>query len=485
MAGTVTAKKPALPGLGALRHRLGAMSFRRRLVLLAAAAVAAAILLASGVVYVVVRQELRSEVDDQLRSLTENITPPSYLPPGPGQPATDVFFLPTAPLGGREGYAQIVQPDGTVIRPIGKNINLPVQRRTLAVAAGRGKAFFHDATVDGVHARVYTARLPSVGAVQAVRPLDDLDRTLRRLAIVLVLVSLGGIALAVWLGWVVSRAALRPVAHLTDAAEHVARTRDLSRRIGTEGRDDELGRLGNSFNTMLEALDASQKAQRQLVADASHELRTPLTSLRTNIEVLATENSLPAEDRRRLVEDVVGQLEELTLLISDLMDLARGDEPEEAMEEVRLDQLVAHTVERAGRIAPDRRFETRLEPCVVRAVPARVERAAMNLLDNAVKWSPPEGVIEVVVDDCELSVRDFGPGIAESDIPFVFDRFYRAPASRGLPGSGLGLAIVRQVAESHGGSVEVESPRGGGARLRLRLRRASDTVPAELWSTRQ
>jgi two-component system sensor histidine kinase MprB len=296
---------------------------------------------------------------------------------------------------------------------------------------------------------------------------------------VLLLVSLGGVAVAVWLGWVVSRTALRPVAQLTEAAEHVARTRDLSRRISTGTSDDELGRLGTSFNTMLEALEASQNAQRQLVADASHELRTPLTSIRTNIEVLAAENALSTEDRRRLVEDLVGQLEELTLLMSDLVDLARGDEPDLATDDVRLDHLVVETVERARRNAPDKRFHVQVEPCVVHGMPARLERAVMNLLDNAAKWSPQGGVVEVTLKDGELSVRDHGPGIAESDIPFVFDRFYRAPAARGLPGSGLGLAIVRQVAESHGGAVAVESPNGGGACLRLRVPRVSGTVPLD------
>jgi two-component system, OmpR family, sensor histidine kinase MprB len=303
--------------------------------------------------------------------------------------------------------------------------------------------------------------------VQAVRPLDDVDRTLRRLLFALVLVSLGGVALAVWLGLLVARAALTPVKQLTDAAEHVARTRDLSRRIRAD-RTDELSRLGASFNTMLEALSSSQQAQRQLVADASHELRTPLTSLRTNIEVLSSD-ALPPEDRERLLADVVAQLGELTLLVSDLVDLARGDEPAAVPEDVRLDLLVADAVERARRHAPDKTFFTDLEPSLVEGVPGRLDRAVANLIDNAAKWSPPGGQIEVSVSGGEVSVRDHGPGIADSDLPHVFDRFYRAPAARGLPGSGLGLAIVRQVAQSHGGTVTAERANGGGARMRLTL----------------
>jgi two-component system sensor histidine kinase MprB len=347
-------------------------------------------------------------------------------------------------------------------------VDVPVSQRTIDAASGRAGAFFTDADVDEVHVRVYTSPLPTGGVVQAVRPLDQVDRTMRNLGLALVLVSLGGIALAIWLGRLVARAALKPVSQLTSAAEHVARTRDLSRRMDTSGRD-ELSRLGASFNTMLEALEASQKAQRQLVADASHELRTPLTSLRTNIEVLAGTDALPREDRERLLRDVVGQLEELTVLVTDLVDLARGAEPDLEIEEVRLDLLVAEAVERARRYAPDKRFVTELEPSLVGGVPARLDRAVSNLLDNAAKWSPAGGLIEVRLRGGELSVRDHGPGIEQSDLPFVFDRFYRASAARGLPGSGLGLAIVRQVAEFHGGSVAAEAPAGDGALLRIRL----------------
>jgi two-component system sensor histidine kinase MprB len=266
----------------------------------------------------------------------------------------------------------------------------------------------------------------------------------------------------------VARTALRPVRQLTAAAEHVARTRDLSRRIESEG-SDELSSLGASFNTMLEALDDSQRAQRQLVADASHELRTPLTSLRTNVEVLADADALSSEDRRRLLRDVVAQLDELTVLVTDLVDLARGDESAAISEDVRLDLLVAEAVERARRHAGDRHFLTDLEPCLIRAVPGKLDRAVGNLLDNAAKWSAPGGEIEVRVHAGEVTVRDHGPGIEDEDLPFVFDRFYRARSARGLPGSGLGLAIVRRVAESHGGEVWAERPAGGGARFRLRI----------------
>jgi two-component system, OmpR family, sensor histidine kinase MprB len=286
---------------------------------------------------------------------------------------------------------------------------------------------------------------------------------------VLAAVTLGGVGLAGGLGLVVTRTALRPVSELSDTAEHVARTRDLSRRIEADG-SDELSRLAESFNTMLAALEHSMRQQRQLVADASHELRTPLTSLRTNVELLAERNGVPPAERKQMLASMLGQLEELTVLVSDLVDLARDEEgPKEEGEDVRLDEIVDQAAERARMRHPERELELDLEPTVVHGVPGRLGRAVGNLLDNAQKWSPPGAPIEVTLRDGELRVRDHGPGIADEDLPLVFDRFYRAPRARGMPGSGLGLAIVRQVAESHGGSVAAERAEGGGALLRVRF----------------
>jgi two-component system, OmpR family, sensor histidine kinase MprB len=461
------------------------MSFRRRLAIVSAAAVAVAIALASVVVYVVVRDALRGQVDDQLRARAPGVTEmavgiagderrravPEELRDRP--PAREVKFLrrivlPRDALGGRLIYAQLVSASGKVDRPPGLKVDLPATRAARDVAAGKRGSFLTDATVDGEHVRVFTARLDRGLALQAVRSLDEFDRTLSRLALVLIIVSAAGIALAALLGWLVARTAVGPVARLTSAAEHVAETRDLSRRIDA-GRDDELGRLARAFDTMLEALEGSVRAQRRLVADASHELRTPLTSLRTNIEVLAQGNGLAPPARRRLLADVVAQLEELSVLVGDLVDLAREQEPDLTAEDVRLDLLVEDAVARARRHAPHVRFEVRTEPALVRATAARLDRALANLLDNAAKWSPSGSVVEVRSSaDGEVEVCDHGPGIAESDLPFVFDRFYRAPAARGLPGSGLGLAIVRQVAETHGGTVRVENAEGG-ARLVLHV----------------
>jgi two-component system sensor histidine kinase MprB len=220
---------------------------------------------------------------------------------------------------------------------------------------------------------------------------------------------------------------------------------------------------------MLAALEDSARAQRQLVSDASHELRTPLTSLRTNIEVLAGENALPPEERDQLLRDVGEQLIEMSALVAELVELARGDEHPQDAEDVRLDLVAAEAIERTRRNRPGVTFNPQLDESLVRGVPATIERAVSNLLDNAAKWSPLGGQVDVVVHDGELAVRDRGPGIADEDVPFIFDRFYRAPSARSMPGSGLGLAIVRQVADTHGGTIAVEAAEGGGTRMRFRL----------------
>ena len=321
-----------------------------------------------------------------------------------------------------------------------------------SVAEGERDAFFSDQTVNGVHVRVFTRQVAPGLASQTARPLTEVDNALGNLRLGLGIVALAGVALAAFLGRLATRHAVRPVTELTEAAEHVARTRDLSRRIEGSG-GDELERLATSFNTMLGALDDSRRAQRQLVADASHELRTPLTSLRTNLEVLGSVQALPAGDREHLRTDVIAQVEDLTELVGDLVDLARDEEPcDEPREALRLDRLVDAAVERARRHAPGVTFTTELERTLVTGDRGRLDRAVANLLDNAGKWSPPAAPVEVRLRGGEVTVRDHGPGIAPEDLPHVFDRFYRATAARGRAGSGLGLAIVRAVAERHGGA---------------------------------
>jgi len=239
-------------------------------------------------------------------------------------------------------------------------------------------------------------------------------------------------------------------------------------RIEVTG-DDELNRLAATVNEMLASLERSVAAQRNLVADASHELRTPLTSIRTNVEMLARDDVTDPAERRQMAAHVVAQLEELTGLVGDLVDLGRNGERDDAIEDVRLDVLVADSVARVRRRAPGRTFVLSLQPTLVRGSPARLARAVVNLLDNAVAWGPPDEPIEVAVADGSVVVRDHGPGISGEDAERLFDRFYRSARARGRPGSGLGLAIVRQVADTHGGTASVERADGGGARFRIDL----------------
>ncbi len=440
------------------------MSFRARLALVAAAAVALAVVLASAVVYIVVRDELRGTVDDALRDRAAEI---SHFPLRAIREG-DRPVLEGPGLGGAPGYIQVVQSDGTTIRPPDETVELPVSDHVLSVANGKGGPFFSDTHVSDVHLRVFTIPGSSGFAVQIARPLTEVDQSLDRIRFYLILIALGGIAVAATLGLAVTRAAVAPVRRLTEASERVTETGDLSERIDSRGQD-ELSRLASSFNTMLAALEQSTRAQRQLVADASHELRTPLTSLRTNIEVLAGNRSLPAGERERLLHDVVEQLGEMTTLIAELIELARGDQPLAEPEDVRLDLIAADAVDRARRNRPNITFTTSFAESLVHGDRATIERAVGNLLDNAAKWSPPAGEVEVAVHEGEVIVRDHGPGIDEEDLPFVFDRFYRARSARGMLGSGLGLAIVRQVAEAHGGSVLAERAEGGGTRMTLRL----------------
>jgi two-component system sensor histidine kinase MprB len=436
------------------------VSFRVRLTLAAAAAVALAVVLASVTVYVVVRQDLRGQVDDALQARAEQA---QGIRPRGGE-----FDVPDAPLGGPGGYFQAVREDGLTMLSRGATVPIPVSNRVLRVASGDSDGFFTDETIRDTHVRVLTFPGAPGLAVQVLRPLTEVDDTLDRLRTFLILASLIGIALAVALGLIVTRAAIAPVARLTRATERVAATGDLSERIDATGQD-ELSRLAASFNAMLGALEQSTKAQRQLVADASHELRTPLTSLRTNFEVLMSDRELDPEERRKLLDDVVEQIGEMTALISELIELARGDALPAEPEDVRLDLVAADAVERTRRHRPGVSFNTDLSQSVVRGVPASLERAIGNVLDNAAKWSPPGGEVDVQVANGAVVVRDRGPGIDDADMPYVFDRFYRSPSARTMPGSGLGLAIVEQVARSHGGTVVAERAEGGGTRVTLRL----------------
>jgi two-component system sensor histidine kinase MprB len=443
------------------------MSLRARLTIGTACTLALAICAGFLAAYFVVRGQLRGEIDASLRDRATSMasfareTSTSTLRSLPRN-------LPISPpkLGGAAGYAQFVSVGGTISLPANERIRLPAGGAA-AVASGRQAAFYKDATVAGTHLRIYTTRLDKQTAVEIARPLTEVDHALARIRLLFLLVSIVAVAGAAAVGMAVSRATLRPVKRLTDDAERIAATGNLSERTD-EDRSDELGRLAVAFNTMLDALAKSVSAQRQLVADASHELRTPLASARANLELVELHDTLAAEERRRIVAEALLELREMTHLIEELVELARGDVHVPAKQPTRLDHLTEEALAAAARRSPAN-FRTDLSPTLVDAAPATLGRAISNLLDNAVKWSPDGAPIEVAVKDGTVTVRDHGPGLAAADLPHVFDRFYRAPGARKLPGSGLGLAIVRQVAEAHGGTVTAEPAAGGGSIFTLHL----------------
>jgi two-component system sensor histidine kinase MprB len=457
------------------------VTLRHRIAAVAGLAVAITVLIAAAAIYVAVRAELHQQIDDALRARGHELAEGGDRDhdadrvcaggadrdqafPAPPSDRDDARF------GGAEGYAQIVCADGTVLRPAGATSELPTSARELAVArAGSGETLV-STHVGGTHLRVLTRPLaPGRSAVQVARPLTEVDRSLRNIFIVLAIVSAAGIGLAAALGALVARAALAPIQRFTRRTEEIAGDPDARERIEAIG-DDELARLARSFNATLDALERSVEAQRHLVADAGHELRTPIASLRANIQTIEELDRLPEHERRALRDDILVELDELTALVSDVVELARGSKPGRVLDDVRVDRIVNSLVERArGRAGVDVAFSLDIAPTVVRGEPDRVNRAVSNLLDNAIKWSPQGGRIDVTLRDGTLTVRDHGPGFAATDLPHVFERFYRSDEARGMPGSGLGLAIVRQAAEAHGGSVEAANAPGGGASVRVRF----------------
>jgi two-component system, OmpR family, sensor histidine kinase MprB len=460
------------------------MSLRTRIAATAGIAVALVVVIAAIAIYLGVRAELRGEVDDSLREraaafgrLAEErvrpLEPQGDAAPGrpPGEEARDgdgrLPLPPPQPFGGPEGFAQLVLPSGRAVHFRGQDEALPVDSRAREIARTGSGENLDDTKVGDTHLRVLTQALPRGGAIQAARPLDEVDRQLDRVLLVLLVVGAAGVALGAALAAVVARTALAPIGRFTRRTEELAGDPDPSHRIEPEG-EDELGRLARSFNTTLDALERSVEAQRQLVADASHELRTPIATLRANIQTLEHAERLPASERDALRGDIVDELDELTDLVADIVELARGAKPEELVDDVRLDEIVEGVAARArARTGNGVAIDVSTEPTVVRGEPERIHRAVSNLIDNALKWSPEGGTVEIDLTGGALMVRDQGPGFEESDLPHVFDRFYRAGNARALPGSGLGLAIVRQAAEAHGGEVEAANAPGGGAVVRV------------------
>ncbi|MGI8816725.1 MAG: ATP-binding protein [Pseudonocardia sp.] len=454
--------------MSGLIARIGrrAVSLRVRIAVLSAVMVGLAVFVLSAAAFYMVRTSLYSELDDQLRERAATVVASGVAV----QPAA----LRDAALYGSDIRVELVDARGFgfVIRNAPPP---PTGDQELAVAASLTDSSLR--TVREMRVLAVPAGADSHLALVLAQPLDPVRHTLARLGVALALLGGSGVVLAGVAGATVAGAGLRPVQRLTAATERVASTGDL-RPIPVTG-DDELARLTHSFNVMLGAVAAAQEQQRRLVADAGHELRTPLTSLRTNVELLLAESqpgsaSLSETDRKEIFDDVRGQIEELSTLVGDLVELARSDAPEAVHEPVELIDVVERALQRAHRRAGAVRFQARLRPCTLLGDATALERAVLNLLDNTAKWSPPGGLVRVELYPeapgwVVLEVADEGPGIAERDLPRVFDRFYRATEDRGRPGSGLGLAIVKQVAERHGGSVRAGRAESGGALLAVRL----------------
>ncbi|MEV6644596.1 HAMP domain-containing sensor histidine kinase [Amycolatopsis sp. NPDC051371] len=447
-------------------------SLRGRVTLLAAACVAGAVALVSIGAYMVVSNNLYQQLDDGLMARAQAAADSP-------QVQTELRQVPGAFLASAD--LQIGQltaaPDvqhAVMTYPLSSSPP-PFGQDELAVANGESNGSLR--TDFRTDSRVVALRTVHGEAIVLAQSMGPTKRTLNELALVLFLIGGAGILVAAAAGTAVARTGLRPVDRLTSAAERVAKTGDL-RPIPVSG-DDELARLTTSFNTMLGTVADSQERQRQLVADAGHELRTPLTSLRTNLELLLAASKpgappLPDEDRVDIVADISGQLDELTQLIGDLVELARQDEPRERFERVDLLDVVERALDRARRRAGEINFDVSLQPWVLTGDNSSIERAVLNLLDNAVKFSPPDATVWVRLyqlgdGTAVVEVADAGPGIAEEDLPKVFDRFYRSSEARTLPGSGLGLAIVKHAAERHGGAVYAARAPEGGALMTIRL----------------
>jgi two-component system sensor histidine kinase MprB len=442
-----------------LREQFSArVTLASRITLLATMAVGLTVAAVSIAVYFTVRVQLVNSLDDSLMRRATSAANPETIDAIDGGLSEGLFALTDTNFAAVHSSG-LVSPDGAPF----------VSSDELAVAQGRSAKSIRTVSIDGTQFRVVAVPVSESGAALVLaQSMEPTQHTLDRLGLVFWVVGVSGVLIAGVAGWAVATNSLRPVRRLTDAAEHVAATEEL-RPIEIAG-DDELARLTIAFNSMLTALDASRRRQRRLIADAGHELRTPLTSLRTNIELLAQADQrgdMSGDARRELLTDIRAQIQEMSTLVGDLVELARDDLLVRGPEPADMAELLDSAVERVRRRAPGITFDVESESWLVLGDPHLLERAMTNLLDNAAKWSPPLGTVSVRLDQGALTVTDEGPGISDADLPHVFERFYRSTESRTLPGSGLGLAIVQQTAQRHGGTIAAGNATTGGAIFRL------------------
>lgn len=442
-------------------------SIRTRLTLLTAAAVTGIAMLVAGLAWLGLRQTLLQQVQGALQTIAHG--PASRLSPA------DIARIQKTPLTGAPVIeVQILLPDGTIVRSAQNTVRLPISAADRAVAAGRiSEASYSVATQAGPF-QVLTVRGSHGVAFQFAGSLSDADAALWRDAMIMMALVAGAAAAGAALGSVVAVTGLRPVGRLTRAAARIADTRDLRSPLPVEGRD-EVAQLGGAFNTMLAALGEARQAQQELIEDAAHELRTPMSSVRTNIELLIrADDRLPHADRHALLADLDRESAELAELVSDLVELARAPDAEEPAVPGDLTEVVARAIRRVSSRRPEARFRLDSRPVTAAARMASVERAVVNLLDNAAKFGPPGQLVNVRLAGsadgfAEITVADRGPGIPVAERERIFRRFHRLDTARAIPGSGLGLAIVHKTAVSHGGDVTAEPRPGGGSVFRLRL----------------
>lgn len=451
-----------------------------RISLLAACAVGLAVAVASLAAYLTLRSQLHDRLDSSLLERATQASRTAYV--------YNATFdqVPTEFLGAADLNMYLIFPDGSIRSPSSPSSIMPLSHNELMVARGGLSHTFRTIGEEGTDFRavtVYVKKAPGGAGLMFAQSQKSIESTIDRVGLVLLLVGAGGIVAAGLIGLAVARSALQPVRRLSAAAEHIAATEELT-PIPVTG-DDEIASLAASFNDMLAALGASRDRQRRLVADAGHELRTPLTSLRTNLELLAQadkQGGMSEASRQEIFSDVTAQVEELSTLVGDLVELARDEPLSRTPEPLDLTDILARAVDRVRRRAPSLVFDVRAAPWWVVGEAQILERAVTNLLDNAAKWSPAGGRVLVTLSRGELAVNDEGPGLAAADLPLIFERFYRASDARTMPGSGLGLSIVRQAAERHGGSVRAANRSPHGSCFTLVLP-GGPSMPVPLTST--
>jgi two-component system sensor histidine kinase MprB len=484
------------------------VSYRKRLTLLTCIAISVTLVAASFVAWSLARSEAYEQIDtaledriiltrafqdlepgwteEQRRAASRGSSGPHIPGVGPGAAGGFTRVLDSA---GREVEEQRRPPRNETNRPRmpridpkdlpervrdqfrrSDDVDLPLTSASRELAKGDSRDLLHETVhVDGTPYRLVSGRVDGGYTVQVGRPIAETEEFLDQLALLLALVTLGGIGAGLGAALIVTRAASAPVHRLTELTETVRESGDLSKRIEVTGTDD-LGRLAASANAMLEELEGASIRQQRLVDDASHQLRTPLASIRTNVDVLERSSDLDPEIRRDILADLSAQVDEMTSLVRDLVDLASGVESDVERSPVQLDEAAIEAVRRVRGAFAHVAFETHVVPCTVEGSEERLVRMVQNLLHNAGKWSPDGATVEAhVTSDCEVRVVDHGSGVADAEKPRIFERFHRAADARDVPGSGLGLSIVQQVAVDHGGSVHVEDTPGGGATFIVRL----------------